>query len=147
VNVTVESVALLLRIRDTSSSNLETESDHSGRDFSSYSSLPRGLNFGIDTDYWLGDRGVGVRVPLGARIFTSPCRPHWLWSPLNFLLSPEVKRPGLETDHSPPTSADVKKTRVYSSTPPYAFMVKHRDNFNFFYLTRPQILFLEDSYL
>jgi hypothetical protein len=29
---------------------------------------------GIATSYWLDDRGVGVRVPVGSRIFTSPCR-------------------------------------------------------------------------
>jgi hypothetical protein len=35
---------------------------------------------------------------------------------------PEVKRLGREVDHSPPTSADVKKMWIYTSTPPYAFM-------------------------
>jgi hypothetical protein len=35
-------------------------------------------------------------------------------------LSPEVKRPWREADHSPPTSAEVKKMRVYTFTPPYA---------------------------
>jgi hypothetical protein len=33
-----------------------------------------------------------------------------------------VKRPGGEVDHSPPTSAEVKETWIYTSTPPYAFM-------------------------
>jgi hypothetical protein len=37
-------------------------------------------------------------------------------------LSPGVKRPGREADNSPPTSAQVKKTWVCTSTPPYAFM-------------------------
>jgi hypothetical protein len=37
-------------------------------------------------------------------------------------LSPGVKRPGREADHSPSTSAEVKKTWIYTSTPPYAFM-------------------------
>jgi hypothetical protein len=37
-------------------------------------------------------------------------------------LFPGVKRPGPEADHSPPTSAEVKKTWVYTSTPPYDFM-------------------------
>jgi hypothetical protein len=32
--------------------------------------------------------------------------------------------PGSEADHSPPTSAEVKKTWVYTSTPLYAFMAK-----------------------
>jgi hypothetical protein len=35
---------------------------------------------------------------------------------------PEVKRPGREADHSPPTSAEVKRTWIYTSTPPYVFM-------------------------
>jgi hypothetical protein len=37
-------------------------------------------------------------------------------------LSLGVKRPGREADHSPPTSAEVKKTWIYTSTPPYVFM-------------------------
>jgi hypothetical protein len=37
-------------------------------------------------------------------------------------LSPGVKWPGLEADHSPPTSAEVKKIWIYTSTPPYVFM-------------------------
>jgi hypothetical protein len=35
---------------------------------------------------------------------------------------PGDKAPGREADHSPPTSADVKKVWIYTSTPPYAFM-------------------------
>jgi hypothetical protein len=41
----------------------------------------------IATDYGLNDQGVGVRVPVGARIFTSPCRPDRLWGPLSLLSS------------------------------------------------------------
>jgi hypothetical protein len=37
-------------------------------------------------------------------------------------LSPGVKRPGCEADHSPPTNAEVKKIWIYTSTPPYASM-------------------------
>jgi hypothetical protein len=37
-------------------------------------------------------------------------------------LSPGIKRPGREADHSPPASAEVKKIWIYTSTPPYAFM-------------------------
>jgi hypothetical protein len=33
-----------------------------------------------------------------------------------------VKRPGREADHSPPTSVEVKKMWIYTSTPPYTFM-------------------------
>jgi hypothetical protein len=35
---------------------------------------------------------------------------------------PGVKRPGREADHSPPTSAEVNKMWIYTSTPPYVFM-------------------------
>jgi hypothetical protein len=37
-------------------------------------------------------------------------------------LSPGLRRPGYEADHSPPTSAEVKKTFISTSTPTYAFM-------------------------
>jgi hypothetical protein len=33
-----------------------------------------------------------------------------------------VKRQGHEAEHSPPTSAEVKKMWIYASIPPYAFM-------------------------
>jgi hypothetical protein len=33
-----------------------------------------------------------------------------------------VKRQGREADHSPPTSAEVKKMWIYKSTPPYSFV-------------------------
>jgi hypothetical protein len=60
----------------------------------------------------------------GVRIFKS------LWSILTqyvIQLVPEalsqgVQQPGREADHSPPTIAEVKKTWVYTSTPPYVFM-------------------------
>jgi hypothetical protein len=38
-------------------------------------------------------------------------------------LSPGVTRQGREADHSPPTSAKVKKIWIYTSISPYAFMV------------------------
>jgi hypothetical protein len=34
---------------------------------------------------------------------------------------PGIKRPGHETDHSPPASAEIKKMWIYTFTPPYAF--------------------------
>jgi hypothetical protein len=39
----------------------------------------------ISTGYGLDDREVGVRVPVGSRIITSPCRPDRLWGPPNLL--------------------------------------------------------------
>jgi hypothetical protein len=84
---------------------------------------------GIVTGYGLDNQVVGVLVLMGASIFTSPYHPDWLWVSPN-LLSNEywglfplgVKRPGREADHSPPTSAEIKKTWVYTSTPSYVFM-------------------------
>jgi hypothetical protein len=43
---------------------------------------------------------------------------HWIPG----ALSPGVKRPDREVDHSPPASAEVKKTWIYTSSPPYVFM-------------------------
>jgi hypothetical protein len=40
---------------------------------------------GKEIGYGLGYQGVGVRVPVGERIFTSPCLPDRLWGPLDFL--------------------------------------------------------------
>jgi hypothetical protein len=40
--------------------------------------------------------------------------------PIQWVL--EVKRPGREADHSPPFSAEVKNTWIYTSTPSYVFM-------------------------
>jgi hypothetical protein len=47
-----------------------------------------------------------------------------LWSTQSPIQSvPGVKRPGSEADHSPPASAKVKNMWIYTSTPPYTFMV------------------------
>jgi hypothetical protein len=55
-------------------------------------------------------------------------------------LTPGLKRPGHEDDHSPPSSAEVKNAWSYTSSPPYVFMawrlVKHRDNFTFTFAWR-----------
>jgi hypothetical protein len=84
---------------------------------------------GIASGYGLDDRGVGVRVPVRARLFHSPSNPGRIWGPLSLLSNgyrglfpPEVKRPGREADHSPPTNAEVKNTWIYISTSPYVFV-------------------------
>jgi hypothetical protein len=69
----------------------------------------------------LDGRGVGVRIPVGAKIFFSPRRPDRFWDPPSLLsngyqgLSPGVKRQGRETDQSPPTSA---RSRISGSIHP-----------------------------
>jgi hypothetical protein len=40
---------------------------------------------GIATGYVLDDPRVGVRVPVGSRMFSSPRRPHRFWDPTNLL--------------------------------------------------------------
>jgi hypothetical protein len=83
---------------------------------------------GIATGYGLDDRGVGVRVPVGSRILSSPRRPDRLWGPPNLLSNgqggsfPVVKVAGREADHSPPASAKVKNMWICTSPPPYAFV-------------------------
>jgi hypothetical protein len=71
---------------------------------------------GIATGYGLDKPGVGVQVPVGSRIFFSPCRPYRLWGVPSLLsngwegdLSMGLKWLGREADHSPPASAEVMK--------------------------------------
>jgi hypothetical protein len=45
----------------------------------------RDSSVGIATGYGLDDRGVGVRVPVGSRMFFSSRRPDRFWSPPNLL--------------------------------------------------------------
>jgi hypothetical protein len=97
--------------------------------FSGKDSLQHGLSFhypcfigaGIAQSvqwlcYGLDDRGP---VPGKAGTFSTASRPalvhHTQWEP-------GVRRPGHETDHSPPSSADVKNAWCCTSTPPYTFM-------------------------
>jgi hypothetical protein len=73
----------------------------------------------IATDCVLDDQEVGVRVLVGLRIFTSSYSPDRLWGPLNLLSNGYrgVKRQSRESEHSTPTSAEVKKMCIYTSTP------------------------------
>jgi hypothetical protein len=77
------------------------------------------------TGYGLDDRGFGIRVAVGSRIFSSQPGPVRLWDPPNLLyngrapgaLSSMVERPGPEANHSPPPGAQVKKIWIYKFTP------------------------------
>jgi hypothetical protein len=72
---------------------------------------------GITTGYGLDDRGIGVTFSCRADPALGSTQPPIQWVP--GALSPGVKRPGREADHTLPTSAEVKKTWVYTSTLPY----------------------------
>jgi hypothetical protein len=103
--------------KDLSSIHLEIPGFHIYYDVTSRDSV-----VGIATGYGLDDQGVGVRVPVGSRIFSTSSRPALGPShpPVQWVrgaLSPVVKQPGREADHSPPTSAEVKKMWIYTSTP------------------------------
>jgi hypothetical protein len=88
--------------------------------------MTRGRAVGIVTGYGLDCREVGVRVPVGPRILTSPYRPDRIWAHSTFYpigtgaFSSGAKRPVHKAGHSPPTSVEITKTRIYASPPPYA---------------------------
>jgi hypothetical protein len=89
----------------------------------------RDSSVGIATSSGLDDLGVGVRVSVGSRIFSSPRRSDRLWGQSSILfngyreLFPRgVKRPGREADISPPTSTEVRKILIYTFTSLYVFM-------------------------
>jgi len=71
----------------------------------------------------IGILGFDSRLGLGISLFTTvsrtvlgPTQPPIQWVPGALFL--EVKRPRLEADHSPPSSAEVKNAWSYTSTPP-----------------------------
>jgi hypothetical protein len=95
-----------------------------------YSSKSRDSSVSIALGHGLDDRGSRVRFPAGAGnfLFTTafrtalgPNQPPIQWVP--GALSLGIKWPGREADHSPPSSAEVKNSWTYTSTPQYAFMV------------------------
>jgi len=73
---------------------------------------------------------IGDSIPSRNKIsFSSPKHPDQLWIPPSLLFNDylgsflEVKQPGHETDHSPPTIAEIKNEWNYIPIAPYAFMV------------------------
>jgi hypothetical protein len=82
----------------------------------------RGSAVGIETGYGLDGGRVGVRVSVESRIVFTALRPALgpTQPPIQWVLG--AKRPVREADPSPPTGAEVQKTWIYTSTPPYVFM-------------------------
>jgi hypothetical protein len=81
---------------------------------------------GIATGYGQDNEGSPNRVKnflfsTSSRLVVGPTQPPIQW--VLGALSPGVKQQGREADHSPPTSAKVKKMWIYKATPPYAFMI------------------------
>jgi hypothetical protein len=77
----------------------------------------------LRTGYRLDNWELRVRVLVRSRIFSMSSRPPLGPTQLPIQWAPGVKRPGHGVDHSPPTSAEVKKTWIYTSTLPLVFMV------------------------
>jgi hypothetical protein len=78
--------------------------NHSLHLFINLPTRSRDSSVGVATDYGLDDRRVGVRVPVGSRIFSTSSRPALgpTQPPVQWVLgalSPGVKRQGRETDH------------------------------------------------
>jgi hypothetical protein len=79
------------------------------------------------TGYPLDVRGVIVRVPVCSQIVSMlsrrvlvPTQPP-IQTGCRGTISLAIMRLGREADHSPVTSAEVKKTWIFISTPPYVF--------------------------
>jgi hypothetical protein len=77
------SLAKLLRRRIGPSKGQKDNRRNQIYDYCTLINKSRDSVVGIATGYGLDGQGVGVRVPVWARIFTSPCRPNRLWGPPN----------------------------------------------------------------
>jgi hypothetical protein len=55
-------------------------------------------------------------------LFSTSSRPVLRFTQPAIQWVPRALHPGREADHSPPNSAEVKNTLIYTSIPPYSFM-------------------------
>jgi hypothetical protein len=100
----------------------------SSQTFRSYLYVSRDSGVGIATSYWLDDEesqfesrwGQDFHFSMSSRPALGSTQPPIQWVPGS--LSPGVKWPGREADHSLPASTEVKKTCVYIPTTLYVFM-------------------------
>jgi hypothetical protein len=87
----------------------------------------QGLGYGLDERSSIPGRATASAQALGPTKLPIQRVPQ--------TLSPGVKGPEREADHSPPSSAEVKNPWSYTSALQYVFMawylIKHRDNFTF----------------
>jgi hypothetical protein len=66
-------------------------------------------------------QGLGLNfLATTSRPGLGPAETPFQW--IKKILSSEVQQPGLEADHSPPSSAEIKTAWSYISTPQYVFM-------------------------
>jgi len=77
----------------------------------------------------------GLNPGKGKKFFSSPKCPDWLWGPTILLYRgywgffKEVKQPGCEVDHSPPSSAEVKNEWSCTSNPPICLHGMEKEGF------------------
>jgi hypothetical protein len=98
------------------------------------SSSSRDSSAGIAASYLLDSRGIGdwflaatkYVFPTSSGPALGPTQPPIQWVP-------GALSPGREADHSPPSSAEVKRIWIHTSTSPWVLMawclIKQRDNF------------------
>jgi hypothetical protein len=85
--------------------------------------VSRDSSVGIETGYGLDDQGGREFGSRYGKQFSLLHIVHWTSYKMGTGGSfPGVKRQGREADHSPQTSAEVKKMWIYTFTPPYIFM-------------------------
>jgi hypothetical protein len=83
--------------------------------------MSRGSAVGLTTGCGLDNRGVGIRVPVVSfRPALRYTQPPIQWLPGALSPGGGVKRQGYEANNALPTSVEVKKTWICTSTPPYA---------------------------
>jgi hypothetical protein len=88
----------------------------------------RDSSVGIATGYRLDDQGERefesryVKKFSLLHIVQTDSRVHPTSYKMGTVALPGVKQQGREADHSPPTSAEVKKMWIYTSTPLYVLM-------------------------
>jgi hypothetical protein len=84
------------------------------------------LCYGLDDRCSIPDRGncviFVILFPLHHRVLTVSAPPPASYPVGTRAVTPGVKRPSREADHSPPSTSEFKDAWSYASTPQYAFM-------------------------
>jgi hypothetical protein len=110
---------MLLSVRAYNSTQNRRDSFSLKRDSCTGSIGSRDSTVGITAGYGLDNRRVGVRVTIGSKIVSIPCRPDRLWGQRNLLYNGfrGLFPAGREADRLPPNTAKVKEMWIYTSLP------------------------------
>jgi hypothetical protein len=100
--------------------------------------MGRGSTVGIGTGYGLNDPSVkNFHFSISSRPALGSTQPPIQWVP--GALSPGARRQGREADQSPPTSAEVKKPWIYTSTFPHDIVLSKAQGQIYFFLPISEI--------